>query len=208
MSDPSLLPISASESLALMQDMAPYFAADGLELHHLRPGQWLVQGQPMDLPTASLERVIGRDVDPWLAGGPAARLLRRLQNEMQMLLYTHPINEARAGRRELAINSLWFSGTGRLPAATRPPQAVHLSRLLAPAAMAGDWSAYAQAWFELDAQVLRPLLARQQAGEAVQLSLCGERGCLTLQTAGASLMGRLAGLFRPSPWPRLLKEGL
>ena len=137
---------------------------------------------------ASLDRVIGRDVDPWLPSGASARLLRRLQNEMQMLLYTHPINEARAARRDLPINSLWFSGTGCLPVAMRAPQAVHLSRLLAPAAMAGDWAAYAQTWAQLDEAVLRPLLARQQAGQTIQLTLCGERGFVTLQSAGRGTM--------------------
>jgi hypothetical protein len=206
LSEPDLLPIRAEESLALMEDMAPFFAADGLQLHHHSPGLWLVQGSSMDIPTASLDRVISRDVDPWLPSGASARLLRRLQNEMQMLLYTHPINEARAARRQLPINSLWFSGTGCLPAAMRAPQAVHLSRLLAPAAMAGDWAAYAQAWAQLDETVLRPLLARQQAGQSITLTLCGERGFVTLQSAGAGLMSWLTKLLRPHPWP--LKEEL
>ena len=206
LSDPSLLRISDAESRALMADMAPYFAADGLQLHHLRPGLWLAQGESMDLPTASLDRVIGRDVDPWLPDGASARLLRRLQGEMQMLLYTHPINEARAGRRELPINSVWFSATGRLPAPARPPKAVHLTRRLAPAALAGDAAAYAQAWIELDRELVQPLLARQQAGEAIALTLCGERGYLTLEPAPGGMMARLGRLLRPSPWPP--KEGL
>lgn len=206
--DPGLLPISDSESLTLMQVMAPFFVTDGLQLHHLRPGLWLAQGEPMNIATASLERVIGRDVDPWLPAGPSGRLLRRLQNEMQMLLYTHPINEARAERRELPINSLWFSGTGRLPAPSRPPQPVHLSRLLAPAALAGDWATYAQAWVQLDQEALRPLLARQRGGQSVKLTLCGERASVTLESASQGLVARLAGLLRPSLWPRLLKEEL
>ncbi len=206
LSEPDLLPIRAEESLALMEDMAPFFAADGLQLHHHSPGLWLAQGEPMNNASASLDRVIGRDVDPWLPGGASARLLRRLQNEMQMLLYTHPINEARAARRDLPINSLWFSGTGCLPVAMRAPQAVHLSRLLAPAAMAGDWAAYAQAWAQLDEAVLRPLLARQQAGQSIMLTLCGERGFVTLTSAGRGTMSRLTRLLRPHPWP--LKEEL
>jgi len=206
LSDPALLRISETESRALMADMATYFAADGLQLHHLHPGLWLAQGEPMDLPTASLDRVIGRDVDPWLAAGAAARLLRRLQGEMRMLLYTHPINEKRAERQELPINSIWFSGTGRRATPARPAQAVHLTRRLAPAAMAGDAAAYAQAWAELEQEILRPLLARQQAGQAITLTLCGERGYLSLEPAPQSMSARLSRLLRASPWPP--KEGL
>ena len=44
-----------------------------------------------------------------------ARSLRRLQNEMQMLLYRHPVNDARAAQRRLTVNSFWISGTGTLP---------------------------------------------------------------------------------------------
>jgi hypothetical protein len=72
--------------------------------------------------------------------------------------------------------------------------------------MAGDWAAYAQAWAQLDETVLRPLLARQQAGQSITLTLCGERGFVTLQSAGAGLMSWLTKLLRPHPWP--LKEEL
>ena len=39
--------------------------------------------------TASLDRVVGRTIDDWMPRAPEARTLRRLQQEMQMLLYTH-----------------------------------------------------------------------------------------------------------------------
>jgi hypothetical protein len=32
-----------------------------------------------------------------------------LQNEIQMLFYTHAVND----RRDIALNSIWFSGTER-----------------------------------------------------------------------------------------------
>ena len=51
---------------------------------------------------------------------PQPRLIRRLQSEMQMLLYPHPINDAREARGELPINSFWLSGCGvAQPAAPR-----------------------------------------------------------------------------------------
>lgn len=206
LSDPDALDLSEDESRALLADMRPFFESDGISLHALSPTRWLAAGPAMDVPTASLDRVLGRNVDPWLPSTQSARLLRRLQNEMQMLLYTHPVNEARQQRRQLSVNSLWFSGTGTLPAAPRPCS-LHMPRALAQAALAEDWPGYARAWTQTDATVLQALLHRQQSGQRVRLSLCGERGSLTLETAPAGLLARLQQLTRRPAWPGLL-EGL
>ena len=208
LSDPADLPIKEDESSALLMAMRPFFESEGLHLHPVRAGRWLVQGAAMAIPTASLDRVIGRDVDPWLPASADARLLRRLQNEMQMLLYTHPINDARAARREPPINSLWFSGTGRLSTSPISAHDTHMSPLLASAAMSGNWPAYAKAWQRLDEEAIRPLLERQRSGQTVRLSLCGERGWVTLETRPQGWGSRLTRWWRPSAWPALLKEGL
>ncbi len=81
-----------------------------------------------------------------------------------------------------------------------------MPRELAQAALAEDWVAYAQAWAELDATVLARLRQRQQAGQTVRLSLCGERGSVTLETAPGGLMARLRQLGRRPAWPALLKD--
>lgn len=208
LSDPQWLHISADQSQTLMAAMLPFFESEGIELQHIEAGRWLARGQALNAPTASLERVIGRDVEPWLPASQASRLLRRLQNEMQMLLYTHPVNEERASRGELAINSIWFSGTGALPDASARTPAVHMPHTLAQAALADDWLAYAQAWTQLDEQAVRPLLERQQAGQTVQLTLCGERGAITLQSVPPSLWQRVHQMLSPSLWPAVLKDQL
>lgn len=205
MSDPQALALDADASRALMDAMRPFFESDGLRLHALSPTTWLAEGPALDVPTASLDRVLGRNVDPWLPPARDARLLRRLQNEMQMLLYTHPINEARQQRRQPTVNSVWFSGTGALSGPARPLE-VHMPRALAQAALAEDWPAYAQAWAELDADVLRPLLRRQRSGEPVRLSLCGERASLTLESASGGLLARLRQTMNRPAWPGLLKD--
>ena len=58
------------------------------------------------LATASLDRVIGRNVDRWLrpsadadaAQRSVASLVRRLQSEAQLVFYGHAVNEAREER--------------------------------------------------------------------------------------------------------------
>ena len=112
LSDPAALGLSEPESRSLLAAMAPYFETDGIRLHFLRADCWLAEGDVFrDLQTASLDRVLGRDVDPWLVKN---KTVTRLQNEMQMLLYTHPLNDARSAARRLPVNSFWLSGSGAL----------------------------------------------------------------------------------------------
>jgi hypothetical protein len=41
-------------------------------------------------------------------------------NEIQMLLYTHPVNDEREARGELPVNSVWLWGGGRAQQLGRP----------------------------------------------------------------------------------------
>ena len=225
LSDPALLDLQEGDSRALLALMQPYFETDGLTLHSvdaLGPGRWLAQGELLRaLPTASLDRVLGRNVDAWLPGEAQARPLRRLQNEMQMLLYTHPFNDAREARRLLPVNSFWISGTGDLPAgfgeALTPALsqegrqqdqacAPHSPRALAQAVFREDWPGYAQAWQALDGGDIAGLLARQRAGDAVRLTLCGESGAQTFETHRAGLWQRVSNLFSAQPPLDVLKQ--
>jgi hypothetical protein len=212
LTDPEDLKLSEADSRALMTTMQVYFEADGIRLHYVTPQRWLAEGDVFkELPTASLDRVLGCNVDPWLPAGNTGKTLRRLQNEMQMLLYTHPINDIRSSQRQLPVNSIWFSGTGDLPERGRRPAAAperqHLSapRTLAVAALRDDWQAYAAAWAALDALEAENWLARQSAGEVVRLTLCGERSALTFESAPRSLRGRFIQLLKPKPLLGLLE---
>ena len=77
------------------------------------------------------------------------KTLTRLQNEMQMLLYTHPFNDVRDSQRKLPVNSFWISGTGDLPLrnvdTVTPKGQVSAPRILAEAGVGKEWGAYAQA---------------------------------------------------------------
>jgi hypothetical protein len=48
-------------------------------------------------------------------------------------------------------------------------------------ALRGDWAAWARAWTEVDAALAEPL-ARVQAGQTFDLTLCGERHSQVWQT--------------------------
>ncbi|MBK6999766.1 MAG: hypothetical protein IPH35_07310 [Rhodoferax sp.] len=115
---PAELDLRSDESEALRTSMAGYFAEDGIALHpgtHNHWHRWLAFGTIFhDLPTASLQRVANATINPWLPRQPQAKGLRRLQSEMQMLLYTHPVNDAREARGVPSVNAFWVSGTGTL----------------------------------------------------------------------------------------------
>ena len=207
LSDPALLDLQESESRMLLALMQPYFETDGITLHYLAPGRWLAEGELFrGLPTASMDRVLARNVDAWLPDSKSAAPLRRLQNEMQMLLYTHPFNDERQARRQLPVNSFWISGTGDLPSAATGEaparsqserEQVRVPRDLAQAVFKEDWAGYAQAWAALEAGEIAALLARQQAGKPVRLTLCGESSAQTFETHRAGLWTRISNLFSP-----------
>ena len=203
---PEDLALDDGTSRELMAAMAPYFLEDGITLHYQDglPTAWLAQGETFrGLRTTSMERVAGTRLTLSLfnaAGGAAARL-RRLQNEMQMLLYTHPANEARHQRGLAPINSFWVTGAGVLDQALPPRPGVRIeTRLLQPAAHA-DGPAHAQAWREVDADSCASLLAQLRSGTPVQLTLCGDHAAQTFgaaRTSGWALFSSVLGLQRPS----------
>lgn len=171
-------PITQEESDALMASMRTYFEEDGITLQAHEPGRWLAQSSLFDgLACASAERVMGLPIEPWLLGAhlpslsPAIRTLRRLQNEMQMLLYQHPVNDA----RRTPINSIWIEGCGQLGGDCPAPMpnaasAVLLDDLREPWLLR-DAAAWARAWQRLDAEVLPPLLSPAGA----RIAWCGPR---------------------------------
>lgn len=198
---PLALDLDAQDAQTLLDAMRPYFAQDGISLEYDAPTQWLARGEPFrHLATASLDRVIGRDVNAWMARGDAARTLRRLQSEMQMLLYTHPVNEARERGGLLSVNSFWASGTGILPPRSgTPPAGLRVPHYLRDAALRGDWAAWADAWRLLDGGECARLLGELDAGRQVALTLCGERSAQTFESRPRSLFRQLYSRLARTP---------
>ena len=209
LTDPAALELSEADARVLLAAMQPYFATDSITLHYLEPTRWLAEGEMFGkLPSASLDRVLGRNVDPWLA---KSKQIKLLQNEMQMLLYTHPVNDARSTKGQRSVNSFWLSGTGALTEKStfNPVTTAHITspRTLAQAAFNSDWAAYAAAWAALDAGPVADLLARQRAGGSVQLSLCSESSAMTFESMPPSFLSKIKHIkayLRPDPAYRML----
>ena len=172
---PDGLDLRKDESGALLQALAPWAQEDGLTLSMETPQRWLAEGDALrGLPCASLDRVAHRRVDAWLPRAeqaPSVRDLLRLQNEAQMLFYTHPVNDARQARGALPINGFWISGAGVWQGDPNPGPTV-IEGLRDPA-LAGDWAAWGAAWLTLDTALAGWSMPGQRPRS---LTLCGERG--------------------------------
>jgi len=200
MLDPAALGLAEAESRALFASAGELLASEGFAVAWGATDRWYAARDDLHaLATASLDRVIGRNVDRWLrasARGPVDEtratqsLLRRLQSEAQIVFHSHAVNEAREERGELTANSFWLSGCGRRQPhdAERTPEIA--STLRAPLLHA-DWAAWAEAWRALDADAIARLLALARRAEPVTLTLCGECTAARYSLAPRSLWQRL-----------------
>ncbi len=172
--DPAELQLDAGASRAFCDAVEPLVADAGWTLHWGAPLRWYAAHDGFaQLPCASPDRAIGRNVDVWLGADPALRAVRRLQSEVQMWLHGHPLNAAREAQGLAAVNSFWLSGCGVAQPVRRAAPSVD-DTLRAPA-LAGDWGAWTQAWQRLDAGAVAGLLDAARRGVAVTLTLAGER---------------------------------
>jgi len=203
MLDPQQLSLGDEESQQLLQAMQPFLQEDRLQVQWDSALRWHAMGNIFqDLSSTSLDRVIGANVKPWITDGHLPASLRRLQSEMQMLLYNHPINDARMARGQLTVNSFWVHGAGQLaaPASTAPDNDVVLVDALRTPTLRGDLQAWQAAWRQIDAQQLAPLL-----GRANGLSLCSESAAHTYQQTPATWLQRVGAVFRKPDTAATLK---
>ncbi len=185
LTDPAALQLDEASSRACFDAVCELFTSEGFLMHWGAALRWTIAHESLaGLATASLDRVIGRNVDRWLPAGAQARLLRRLQNEVQMRLYTHPLNDEREARGLPTVNSFWLSGCGM----AQPCRGeVQLDERLRHCALAEDWPGWAQGWARIDAEL--PSLA------PTRITLCGERSSLSFELPPRALWGRVASRF-------------
>ena len=201
--DPDELKLDDLESRAFFELVRELFESEGFVVAFGGAMRWYLAHESLhQFPCASMDRAIGRPVDLWQLSSPPARLIRRLQNEVQMLLYRSPLNESREARGELAVNSFWLSGCGRYqPCMSTSVQ--YIDALRKPA-LQQNWPAWCAAWQDLDASLLREFSLQADA----TLTLCGERGSRSFQPQGSTFWQRYASWLRRPLSPYHILEGL
>jgi hypothetical protein len=115
LSDPATLSLSNEEADALIASLNSHFShpdfyLNGFNLY--RSGNTWFLGLDVDpqITTSNINAVINKDISPYMPAGSGALAWANWQNELQMLLFDHPVNMAREARGELPVNSLWCYG--------------------------------------------------------------------------------------------------
>ena len=105
---------SGEDAAALCFSLNEHFAGTGLQFFAPHPRRWYAQVDvEPQMTTSPLRQVAWRDAKFHAPQGVDAMHWQRIITEAQMLLHGHPLNQARAARGELIINSLWLWGGGR-----------------------------------------------------------------------------------------------
>jgi hypothetical protein len=196
MENPDDLQLTDAESKKIFAAVKPYFSEDGIALTYQSALVWHASTPLFDgLPLASIDRAIGRNVDVWQPPPEQSKSIRRLQNEMQMLLYTHPINEVREARGLPTVNSFWLSRQVCTPADSH----YCVDSALRESVLQSDWHRWMKSW-----QAIDTLLA-----QATQITLCGERHSIRLaKPLSRTFMQKTKRLFQPTLSVQSILESL
>ncbi|CAB3644525.1 regulator [Trinickia soli] len=115
--DPSALDLTDEDATKLLAVAKPLIEALGVRIEAPTPHRWYLAGDALgSLAGASPLRASGRSIEIWLPhdaqSGQRSRIWMKLQNEVQMGWFEHPVNEAREARGLPAVNSIWLHAQG------------------------------------------------------------------------------------------------
>lgn len=149
--DPSQLQLSEEDSRALCEASDAHLHEDGVRLEFVSPNEWRVVTQrEIKVLTERPDWIVGESMRPNLPRGDDGRLVERWMNELQMLLFNHPVNAARSEQRLPPVNVVWlwgFDGLARTPSDTVDARMLHAFR-------AGDVAGWQEAFRDLGAKLV------------------------------------------------------
>jgi hypothetical protein len=194
--EPQELALNEQESKQLLSAIQPYFEEDGLQVVYESPLVWRVAGDLLDgLPLASIDRVVGQNIKPWMPEHQRAKTLQRLQSEMQMLLYQHPVNDERSLKGRWTVNSFWLyrSLEQLYPDASDLNVALDLRENM----QASNPKLWQQGWEHLDATLCQSLSQALDQNHGVSLTLCSETSWRHYRPQPVSWLNKLHRLIQP-----------
>ena len=105
------LQLAEPEARRLFEVARALFEQDGRQLLYGNPSTWFARADDWsELQTATPDAACGRSIDIWTPKGDGERQWRKLQNEVQMEWFAHPVNEERQARGAKPVNSIWLWG--------------------------------------------------------------------------------------------------
>nr|WP_183722915.1 MULTISPECIES: regulator [Paraburkholderia] len=128
--DPASLELTDADAAALYAVAKPLIEELGIRIEAPTPQRWYLSSDQFGtLAGASPLRASGRNIEIWLPheahSGQRSRAWMKVQNEVQMAWFEHPVNEAREARGLPAVNSIWFHAQGALRPVQRAFARVH-----------------------------------------------------------------------------------
>lgn len=91
-----------------------HFSLDGMQFFWHENTWFLRLEHHPQIETSAPELAMNKDIGVFLPIGEGAIKWAQFTNEIQMLLFEHPINEAREAKRLPIINSIWCYGGGQV----------------------------------------------------------------------------------------------
>jgi hypothetical protein len=118
---PDRIGLDTEEAERLAAEIAESYRAEGWTLKAPKPDRWYLRPpRAPSITTTPLQDVEGRDISACLPKGQDGKAWHTVLNEIQILLHTSKVNEARERAGRLPVNSLWFWGGGSLPTLPSP----------------------------------------------------------------------------------------
>jgi hypothetical protein len=115
MNDTRRLDLREDEGRALFESARACCDEAGHTLLYGASDTWFLRADDWDgIRTASPDAAVGMNLTDWVPSGNPARAFRKLQNEVQVSWYTHPVNAARENRGAAPVNAIWPWGGASL----------------------------------------------------------------------------------------------
>lgn len=112
LSNPVPVPMTSDERIAIINSLNQHFSGMGYYFYVVNDVWFLGLDVDPKIITTSINFVKDKDVAHYLPQGEGASAWNKFQNEIQMLLFSHPVNQAREAQGKIVINSLWCYGLG------------------------------------------------------------------------------------------------
>lgn len=114
LSEPVPLLLETTEIDTLTNALNQHFLPEDKQFFWYENTWYLRLAQHPQIETFPPELVVNQDIHAYLPKGAGAMAWAKFQNELQMLLFEHPVNMAREAKRLPVINSVWCYGGGQL----------------------------------------------------------------------------------------------
>ncbi len=157
------LQITPEQSVALFESAQSLFEGSGFTSYQTGVERWRLELPAGFTPRCASPALVSiSSVNDWWPQDIEARPWRRLVNELQMLWFDHPVNQARFAQGQVPVNSLWLFGGAK-------PSQLHLDShsethtfdALLAHSLAQDWGGWVMELGELEKTVFQPLAQRQ-----------------------------------------------